>query len=85
MFRTIASAPHCTQSISHIILAQSTNEEKSHTDHLRVPTRMQIRLRSTPRHIDIIPAQRLRLVVQRLRDVPQEMHDELHGLFARFR
>ena len=50
--------------------------------HLRVPGRMQIRRLSLPRHGDLVPAQGFRLVVQRLRDVADEMDQELEGLLA---
>ena len=50
--------------------------------HLRVPSRVQIRRVPLPRNRNLVAAHGFRLVVQRLRDVADEMDQELEGLLA---
>lgn len=50
--------------------------------HLRVPSCMQIRRLPLPRNRNLVAAHGFSLVVQRLRDVSNEMYQELEGLLA---
>lgn len=48
----------------------------------RVPHMVQVQLAALPQHVDAVPAARDILVMQRLVDVTDKVHDELGGLGA---